>query len=139
MKVTLNYSENLHFIATARNFKGIELDEPESFHGSDLGPSPVEYLLIGIGGCLGSTFAYCLQRKNIPIEDMQVIVDGELKHAGPKLRLKLTKVDSRITFKVKKNTSSEIINYCINNFQEHCIVSNSIQDITINVEIFQNK
>ena len=78
MKVTINYSENLHFIASARNFKWIELDEPESFHGSDLGPSPVEYLLIGIGGCLGSTFAYCLQRKNIPIEDMQIIVNGEL-------------------------------------------------------------
>ncbi|MHA1483676.1 MAG: OsmC family protein [Candidatus Heimdallarchaeaceae archaeon] len=61
MKVTLTYSRNLHFKASVRSFEDLNVDEPESFHGTDLGPSAVEYLLIGIGGCLGTTFTHCLQ------------------------------------------------------------------------------
>ena len=81
MKVSLKYSENLHFTASARHFDDIHIDEPESFHGTDKGPSPVEFFLIGIGGCLGSTFAYCLQRHNVEIDALEVVVDGLLKHA----------------------------------------------------------
>ena len=58
MKVTLNHSENLHFTANARDFKMIPIDASESFHGTNLGPSPIEYLLIGIGGCISSSFVY---------------------------------------------------------------------------------
>ena len=52
MKVSLKYSEKQHFIASVRHFNDIQIDEPESFHGTDKGPSPVEFYLIGIGGCL---------------------------------------------------------------------------------------
>ena len=63
MKVFLDYTKDLHFKASVREFKGLDVDEPVSFHGTNLGPSAVEYLLIGIGGCLGTTFLYCLQKK----------------------------------------------------------------------------
>ena len=126
MKVSLNYTENLHFKATVRQFKDFSVDEPTSFHGTDLGPSSVEYLLIGIGGCLGTTFIYCLQKRNIKMKSVEIVVDGKLSHVGPKLLLRLTKVDVEIKFKPEENASSEDIFECIKNFREYCIVSNSI-------------
>jgi uncharacterized OsmC-like protein len=126
MKVSLNYSENLHFIASARQFNDFNVDEPTSFHGTDLGPSSVEYLLIGIGGCLGTTFIYCLQKRNIKMKSVEIVVDGKLSHVGPKLLLRLTKVDVEIKFKPEENASSEDIKLCIKKFREYCIVSNSI-------------
>jgi len=132
MKVSLNYTENLHFKASARQFKDISVDEPTSFHGTDLGPSSVEYLLIGIGGCLGTTFIYCLQKRNIKIKSVEIVVDGKLSHIGPKMLLRLTKVDAEIKFKPEENASSEEINLCTNKFREYCIVSNSI-GLPINV------
>jgi len=134
MKVSLNYTENFHFKASARQFKDFSVDEPTSFHGTDLGPSSVEYLLIGIGGCLGTTFIYCLQKRNVKMKSVEIEVDGKLSHEGPKLLLRLTKVDVEIKFIPEENASSEEINLCIKKFREYCIVSNSIADgLPINV------
>ena len=140
MKVSLNYTENLHFKASARQFKDFSVDEPTSFHGTDLGPSSVEYLLIGIGGCLGTTFIYCLQKRNIKMKSVEIVVDGKLSHVGPKLLLRLTKVDAEIKFIPEENASSEDINLCIKKFREYCIVSNSITDgLPINVQCLKKK
>ncbi len=140
MKVSLNYTENLHFKASARQFKDFSVDEPTSFHGTDLGPSSVEYLLIGIGGCLGTTFIYCLQKRNIKMKSVEIVVDGKLSHVGPKLILRLTKVDAEIKFIPEENASSEDINLCIKKFREYCIVSNSITDgLPINVQCLKKK
>jgi len=134
MKVSLNYTENLHFKASVRQFNNFNVDEPTLFHGTDLGPSSVEYLLIGIGGCLGTTFIYCLQKRNIKMKSVEIVVDGKLSHMGPKMLLRLTKVDAEIKFKPEENASSKEINFCIKKFREYCIVSNSIAEgLPINV------
>ena len=126
MKVSLKYENNLGFRAITRHFKEILIDEPPSFHGTDQGPSPVEYFLIGIGGCIGNTFAYCLQKKNIEIDDLEILIEGNLKHMGPKMRLRLVNIDCKVLFTPKNERSNEDIEKCIKEFQGHCVLSNSI-------------
>jgi uncharacterized OsmC-like protein len=134
MKVFLDYTKDLHFKASTRNFKDFNIDEPISFHGTDLGPSAVEYLLIGIGGCLGTTFIYCLQKKNIEVEKFEVEVDGKLTHTGPKMFLRLVNVDVDLKFTPKEASTEVEINKCIEEFKDHCIVTNSIANgLPINV------
>ena len=140
MKVTLNFSEKLHFTATARHFKDIHVDEPESFHGTDLGPSSIEYILIGIGGCLGSTLVYCLNRNNVDIDNLEIIVDGTLKHIGREKHLRLIDIKVNLYLTTRNNESSEKIDLCIRIFKEHCVVTDSIREgIPIKVEVQQNK
>jgi uncharacterized OsmC-like protein len=140
MKVSLSLTENLNFKASARHFTGMNVDEPESFHGTDIGPSSVEYLLIGIGGCLATTFAYSLQRRSIGVNGIDVVVDGRLAHVEPKKRLRLINVDVKITYLPQPNTSLKKINMCIEEFEEFCIVSQSIQNgFPINVECINNQ
>ncbi len=126
MKVALTYNRNLHFKASVRNFKDFNVDEPESFHGTDLGPSAVEYLLVGIGGCLGTTFIYCLQKRNIELNKFNVLVDAKLTHVGSEKLLRIVNVDVEMKFTVKEMTSKENINDCVKEFREKCVVSNSI-------------
>ncbi len=134
MKVLLDYTKDLHFKASARNFRDLNVDEPVSFHGTDLGPSAVEYLLIGIGGCLGTTFIFCLQKKKIELETLNVIVDGELSHTGPKMHLRLANVNVDLNFTPKEASSDKEINKCMKEFLEHCIITNSItMGLPINV------
>ena len=128
MKVALTYNRNLHFKASVRNFEDLNVDESESFHGTDLGTSAVEYLLVGIGGCLGTTFIYCLQKSNIELNEFKVLVEGKLAHVGPKKLLRLVNVDVEMIFSVKETTSKESINNCVKDFKENCVVSNSIAD-----------
>jgi len=138
MKVLLDYTKDLHFKASARNFKDFNVDEPASFHGTDLGPSAVEYLLIGIGGCLGTTFIYCLQKNNIELETFEVVVEGELSRTGPKMLLRLVNVDVDMKFTPKEASSDVEINRCMKEFTEYCIVTNSIAE-GVNVNVNCNK
>ena len=138
MKVVLKHSENLHFTASARQFNDIHIDEPESFHGTDKGPSSVEFFLIGIGGCIGSTFTYCLQKKDVKIDDLEIIVDGQLKHTGPKMHLRLVNVEIELILTVARDKSSEKVEECMKTFQEYCIVSNSLnRDLRMDIKVLR--
>jgi uncharacterized OsmC-like protein len=128
MKIVLHYKDNLHFKTSIRHFSEIDIDEPYAFHGTDLGPSSVEFILIGIGGCLGTTFIYCLQKRQIQLEDLEIIVDGRLSHIGPKRHLRLREVNVNIMFKSKEKSSLKTIEDCKREFQEHCIVTNSLRE-----------
>ncbi|MFX1315976.1 MAG: OsmC family protein [Promethearchaeota archaeon] len=138
MKVTLNYLKDLQFIAETRHFKKIHTDEPESFSGTNLAPSPLEYFLIGIGGCIGSSFVYCLLKNNIQTENLEIVVDGKLKHSGPKMTLKLVKIDVELLLTPKKGQSKEKVDFCKKIFQEYCPVSNLIKDETpLNIKVLE--
>ncbi len=138
MKVILNYDKGLHFDASIRHFSNIHVDEPESFHGTDLGPSAIEYILVGIGGCLGSSFVYCLLKQNIKIKKLRIIVDGKMKHKGPKFRLRLVNVNIEIRFSPEDDELNEEIKNCIEIFQDHCVVSNPIiNGLPIQVNVSQ--
>ncbi|TFG30260.1 MAG: OsmC family peroxiredoxin [Promethearchaeota archaeon] len=136
MKVTLNYSDKMHFNASTRQFHDIYLDEPESFHGTDLAPSPIEYFLIGTGGCIGSTFIFCLQKYKIAIESFKVIVDGTLKHIDPNKRLKLVKIEVDLVIKLIDSVPNKNIDLCFKTFQQYCPISDVImQGIPLKVNI----
>ena len=125
MKVHLNFVNNLHFKAQTRHFTDIEMDEPESFHGTDQGPSSIEYLLIGVGGCLGSSFVFCLQKNNVEIENLNMVVEGTLKHVMPKMHLRLIKIECEIIVSAKSEFN-HLIDTCVKEFKEHCVINESI-------------
>ncbi len=134
MKVTLNYKDNLNFIAEARKFKNIILDEPESFRGNDRGPSPIEYFLIGIGGCLGSTFTYCFQKKEISLLSLEIEVDGKIKHLPPKMNLRLIGIEILFRYSIGNVGFTDKINNCINEFKKFCpIYDPLVKGIPINM------
>lgn len=135
MQVKLDHLENLHFKASVRDFEKFDLDEPKSFHGTNLGPSPVEYLLIGIGGCLGSSFMYCLNKKTIKVTNLKIVIDGKIKHKGPTLRLRLVQVDITILYELEDKSFREKADTCINEFKQYCVVSDSlVNGIPLNIE-----
>ena len=140
MKVSLSYSENMHFTASARHFKNIHVDESEAFHGDDLAPSPIEYVLIGTGGCIGSTFVYCLKKNKVVIEKLEVDVEGILKHSGPNNSLKLIKIIVGVVVTSKKGGLSEKIDLCHKMLQEYCPLFNAFTTgIPLNINISNQK
>jgi uncharacterized OsmC-like protein len=126
MKITLSYQGKQQFKANARHFKEVIIDEPESFHGEDQGPSPIEYFLIGTGSCIASSLIFCLNKNNVKFSNYEVLVDGKLKHKGPKMLLKLEKILIQIKFKIDDDNSRTKVEYCKSIFQSHCPLSDSI-------------
>jgi putative redox protein len=60
---------------------GLIADEPVANGGTDRGPTPYEYLLGGLGGCMAMTLRIYADRKGWPLEDVVIRLRTARSHA----------------------------------------------------------
>ena len=65
----------------ARQFTFLS-DEPEKIGGSDLGPTPVEYVLAGLAACQEIVYATYARVLNVPVNSVKVRAEGSLDLRG---------------------------------------------------------
>lgn len=56
-------------------------DEPVSYGGQDTGPTPYQFLAIGLGACTSMTIRMYAKRKGIALEGVSVLVTHDKHHA----------------------------------------------------------
>ncbi len=62
--------------------KKIIIDEPEELGGKDKGPSPVEYILAALGGCLNILITSFSTSYQVEIKHATIHVEGDLDPDG---------------------------------------------------------
>ena len=136
MKIAIDWIDDFGFTTKVRHFKNFLIDEPFSFKGRDRGPSPVEYILIGIGGCLGISFIHCSKKNNLKINKLNIIVDGKMIHNPPSNQLQLVNVSVELNIVQFEKKEKKKLEKCINTYRKYCIVSNSlIKGLPIDVNV----
>ena len=59
---------------------GLVADEPVPLGGTDRGPTPYEYLLCALGGCMAMTLRMYADRKGWPLEGVEVRLRSARSH-----------------------------------------------------------
>lgn len=59
-----------------------DVDHPEVFASADKGPTPVEYVLVGLAGCLTAGVASVAQHRGIQLRSVTATVEGEMNVLG---------------------------------------------------------
>ncbi|CAM3312959.1 OsmC family protein [Halomonas lysinitropha] len=83
-----------HSRATVEGFHGLgeeqhhktrfafDTDHPEVFASEDHGPTPVEYVLVGLAGCLSAGVAAVAQHRGIQLRSVRARLEGDMDIQG---------------------------------------------------------
>src|SRR5258707_11737858 len=56
-------------------------DEPASAGGTELGPTPYDFLSAALGACTSMTMRVVAKRENIPLEGVEITVENDRMYA----------------------------------------------------------
>jgi uncharacterized OsmC-like protein len=65
-----------------RQASTFETDHPEVFASEDLGPTPVEYVLVGLAGCLTAGIAAVAQNREIQLRSVKATLEADMDIQG---------------------------------------------------------
>ncbi len=89
MRATVKWVGEATFEATAGSGHTVVLDGPPEAGGRNLGPRPMEMLLLGLGGCTAFDVVYILKKGRHPVSHCEVEIEAERADTPPKVFTKI--------------------------------------------------
>jgi putative redox protein len=83
MKATVDWTGNASFKATSGSGHSVQLDGPPDHGGQNLGPRPMEMLLMGVGGCSAFDVMSILQKSRQDVTACHAELEAERADAVP--------------------------------------------------------
>lgn len=85
MKARVKWNESASFIAESGSGHAIVCDGPPEIGGRNLGPRPMELLLMGVGACSAVDVTLILKKSRQKVQDCWVELEAERADTEPKV------------------------------------------------------
>lgn len=85
MKARIKWLEQAAFLGETESSHALVMDGPPDGGGRNLGPRPMETVLLGTGGCTAYDVVHILKKGRQPISDCVVEIDAERAPDDPKV------------------------------------------------------
>ena len=120
MKSRVKWVENVCFMAESGSGHAMIMDGAPDIGGKNLGPRPMEMLLMGAGGCTSVDVIMILQKSRQDVTDCEVEVEAERAEAHPKV---FTRIHMHFTVK-GRNLKPEMVDRAIKlSAEKYCSAS----------------
>ena len=125
MKVTLNrVNNNFHFELKNERGHVVNVDSRPEFGGNDMGPSPMELVLMGVAGCSAIDMISILKKQRQEITSFKAEVDGERVQVGEAKPFK----DIYVVFSLEGNINEDKAAKAAQlSFDKYCSVSKTLE------------
>lgn len=122
MKARIKWIENVSFVAESGSGHALVIDGAPEGGGRDLGPRPMEVVLMGTGGCTAYDVMHILRKSRAPVTDCVLEINSERATEDPKVftkihfhfiitgkGLKATQVERAVHLSAEKYCSASIM------------------------------
>jgi len=89
MKTRVKWVEGITFLGETESGHGVIMDGAPSVGGRNLGPRPMEMLLLGAGGCSSIDVIMILKKSRQAVSDCYVEISAERADSDPKVFTKI--------------------------------------------------
>jgi putative redox protein len=89
MKAKVQWIENAQFVGETGSGHRVVIDGPEDIGGRNLGPRPMELMLLSVGSCSAVDIVHILKKARQPVSGCVVEVSGERAQTDPKVFTKI--------------------------------------------------
>jgi putative redox protein len=89
MKVRIKWIEDVAFVGESESGHAMVMDGAPEGGGRNLGPRPMETVLIGTGGCTAYDVIHILRKSRAPVSDCVVEIEAERAPEDPKVFTKI--------------------------------------------------
>jgi uncharacterized OsmC-like protein len=150
-RASSTWEHGVHSRTTVENFFGLgqeqhhknesvfEADHPEVFAAEDNGITPIEYLLVGLAGCLTAGVASVAENRGIQLHSVKAVVEGNhdirgILGADSDVRNGFN--DIKVTFTIDADASRQDIEALVAQSQKRSAVFDALTnptDVTVEV------
>ena len=85
MRATIKWLDNVSFVGETETNHAIVMDGAPDAGGRNIGPRPMEVVLIGTGGCTAFDVVHILKRARQAVSDCVVELEAERAETDPKV------------------------------------------------------
>lgn len=139
MKVRIKKIEGLKLVGLSASNHSIVMDTKKEVGGFETAPSPMEYLLMAVGGCTLMDVISILDKMKINYREIEVEVEGKRRSEHPRY---FEEINLRYIVK-GENIEKEKVNKAVNlSLNKYCSVSNNLKPktkINYNIEIIKGE
>ncbi len=89
MNIKLNWVGDAQFIGESSTGHKVLMDGPQQGGGQNLGPRPMELLLLGTGGCTGYDVVSILKKSRQEVTACEIVIQSERAETEPKVFTKI--------------------------------------------------
>jgi putative redox protein len=85
MKATVRWAKHMRFVGTPESGAQLTLDALPEHGGTGQGPSPMETVLVALGGCTGMDVVSILSKMRAPLEGLEIRIAADRADTHPKV------------------------------------------------------
>ena len=85
MRARIKWVEGVSFLGQTESGHGVLMDGPPEAGGNNMGPRPMEMVLIGTGGCTSFDVVHILKKTRQQVTDCVAEIEAERAETDPKV------------------------------------------------------